>query len=78
MKEENKVEKNLTGDSGYDCKYFNGKNQLARHYMLKKQEDNKEKVKDKAYYSMKIEYIWAKSNNFSLVSRNSNEEDDIY
>ena len=46
--------------------------------MLKKQEEKKEKVKDEAYYAMKIEELWAKPQNLSLVAKNSTEEDGAY
>lgn len=44
------TKKKLVGDSGYECNYCIAKNHLARDCMLKKIIENKEKVKDEAYY----------------------------
>ena len=46
--------------------------------MLKKQEEEKEKVKDEAYYTIKIEELGVKLKNLSLVDKNSSEEDGTY
>ena len=47
--------KELTGDSGYDCNYFNGKNHLAKDCMLKKKKERENVTKDEAYYVTKLE-----------------------
>lgn len=75
---EKKEEKKLTGDSGYDCIYCNGNDHLARDCMLKKKEEKKEKVKDEAYYAMKMKKPKEKSKNHSLVAENLNEDEGIY
>lgn len=54
---EKKVENKLVGNSGYDCTYCNGKNHLARDCMLKKKEEKQKKVKDEAYYALKIKEL---------------------
>lgn len=66
---EQKVEKKLAGDSRYDFNYCNGKNHLARDCMFKKKEEKQVKVKDEAYYDMKIEELGAKSKNISLLAK---------
>lgn len=48
-KEEKKFEKKLKGYSGYNYNYFNGRNHLSRNFMLRKQEEKKEKAKEEAY-----------------------------
>lgn len=62
-KVEEKKEKKLIGDFGYNCNNYNGKNHLARDCMLKKQEEKKDKVKEESYYTMKIEEVQTKSKN---------------
>ncbi|KAI3723807.1 hypothetical protein L2E82_35565 [Cichorium intybus] len=52
-------EKKLLGDSVYDCNYCFGKNHLAKDYMLRKANEKKERVKDEAYYTKKLEEIWS-------------------
>ncbi|KAI3515898.1 hypothetical protein L1887_14803 [Cichorium endivia] len=47
-------EKKLVGDSGYDCHYCKGKNHFIKDYLLRKQTEKKEQVKDEAYYAKKI------------------------
>lgn len=44
-------ENKLMGDSGYECRYCNGKTHLLRDSRLKKKMEKKEKIKDEAYYS---------------------------
>lgn len=68
----------LKGDSSYNCNYCNRRNHHERDCMLRKKEKKKEKVKDEAYSSMKIEEIHVKSKNLSLVEKNSNDEDGTY
>lgn len=46
--------------------------------MLRKQEEMKEKVKEEAYYEMKIEECHAKSKNLSLDAKDSNDGDGTY
>lgn len=41
--------------------------------MLRKKEEKKEKVKDEAYYSMKLEELRTKSENLSLMVRGADE-----
>lgn len=76
--EEEKIEKKLKGDYGYNCNYYNGHNHLAHDCMLIKQEEKKEKVKDGAYYAMKIEELREKSKNLSLVAKGSHGDDGTY
>ena len=47
----------LKRDSGYDCNYCNGSNHLEKYYMLQKKEEKKERVKDEANYTRKIEEL---------------------
>ncbi|XP_042751473.1 uncharacterized protein LOC111903530 [Lactuca sativa] len=77
-KEEKKIKKRLKQDSGYNCNYCNRHNHLTRDCMLKKQEEKNEKVKEEAYYAMKIEELQEKSKNLSMVAKNSTVEDGIY
>ena len=49
QKEEEKKEKNLLGDSSYDCNYVNGKYHFAKECMLRKLNEKKENTKDEAY-----------------------------
>ena len=53
-KSEEEKEKKLVGDSGYDGHYCNGKNHLAKDCVLRRKQENEEKVKDEAYYAQKI------------------------
>lgn len=46
--------------------------------MLKKKEEKQDKVKDEAYYAMKIQELRAKSKNLSLVVRNLREDKGTY
>lgn len=75
---EKKVEKKLTGDSSYDCNYCNGKIPFNKGFHVKKKEEKQEKVKDGAYYDMKIKDLKAKSKNLSLVEKNMNEDNGTY
>lgn len=76
--EEKKIEKKLKEDYGYNWNYCDRQNYLARDYMLWKQEEKKEKVKDDAYYEINIEERSEKSINLSLATKNSNAEDRTY
>ena len=75
-----KEEKKLKGDSGIYCHYYNGANHFVADCMLRKKEEKKEKVKDEAYYSEKIEEIRAKTKGVSLVAKGEtdNEESGTY
>ena len=53
-KSEEEKEKKLVGDLGYDCHYCNGKNHLAKDCVLRRKQENEEKVKDETYYVQKI------------------------
>ena len=46
--------------------------------MLKKKEEKRDKIKDEAYYALKIEELMKKSKNLSLVVKNMNEDDGKY
>lgn len=46
--------------------------------MLGKKEENKEKVKDKAYYVVKIEEIRARPKVFYLIARGDDKEEETY
>lgn len=50
QKEEEKKDKNLMEDSGYDCNYCHGKNHLAKECMLRRLNEKKEGEDDEAYY----------------------------
>lgn len=60
------TKKKLLGDSGYECNYCNAKNHSARDCMLKKIIENKEKVKDEAYYVQKIEELKEHKDNTNI------------
>ena len=47
-KQDEEKEKKLLGDSGYDCNYFNGKNNLDKDCFLRRKNENEERVKDEA------------------------------
>lgn len=78
--EETKVEKQLKGDLGYNCNYCNGHNHLDKDYLLRKNEEKKEKekVKDEAYCSMKLEELCTKSKNVSLMVKGGDESVGTY
>ena len=57
--EESKVEKNLKGDSRLDCHYCNRVNHMANYCMLRKKDEKKNRVKDEAYYSERLEEVRA-------------------
>lgn len=76
--EENKIEKKLKGDSGYNCNYCNGYNHHVQDYMLRKKEEKKEKVKYEAYYSMKLEEFHTKSKNLSLMVKGVDDNKGTY
>lgn len=76
--DEKKIEKKLKGDFSYNCNYYNGHNHLAKDYMLRNQEEKKEKVKDEVYYSMKIEELRSKSKNISLVAKGADDDEGAY
>lgn len=61
LNDEEKKEKKLLGDSGYNCNYYHGNNHFAKEYMLRKQNGKKENVKDEAYYAQKIEELRKKN-----------------
>ena len=46
--------------------------------MLKKKEEKHEKLKDVAYYALKIEELRAKLKNLSLVGKGLDEDEDTY
>ena len=69
-------EKKLKGDSGIYCHYCNGANHFAADCMLRKKEEKKEKVKDEAYYSEKIEELRAKTKGVSLVAKGETTEEE--
>ncbi|KAL7592770.1 hypothetical protein Lser_V15G32250 [Lactuca serriola] len=69
-------EKKLKGDSGIYCHYCNGANHFAADCMLRKKEEKKEKVKDEAYYSEKIEELRAKTKGVSLVAKGETAEEE--
>ena len=56
-----KIEKKLKGDSGINCHYCNGANNLANDCMLRRKEEKKNKVKDKSYYVEKLEKVRTKA-----------------
>ncbi|KAI3496719.1 hypothetical protein L1887_39092 [Cichorium endivia] len=66
-------EKKLLGDSGYDCNYCYGNNNLAKDCMLKKANEKKERVKDEAYYTKKLEEVRAKTQSLSLIAPNNGD-----
>ena len=57
--EVSKPEKKLKGDSGFDAHYCNGEHHMASDCMLRKKEENKEKVKYELYYAAKLEEVKA-------------------
>ncbi|XP_052621484.1 uncharacterized protein LOC128127138 [Lactuca sativa] len=67
--------KKLKGDSGIYCHYCNGANHFAADCMLRKKEEKKEKIKDEAYYSEKIEEIRAKTKGVSLVAKGETDDE---
>lgn len=46
--------------------------------MLKKKEEKQDKVKDEAYYTLKIKELRAKSKNLSLVEKGMDKDDGTY
>ena len=76
--EEKKFEQKLKGDPGYNCNYCNGNNHLAKDFMIRKKEEKKEKVKDKAYYAIKLEEVHGKTNNLSLAAKDVGDDDGSY
>ncbi|KAI3523847.1 hypothetical protein L1887_02295 [Cichorium endivia] len=66
-------EKKLLGDSGYDCNYCFGKNHLAKDCMLKKANEKKERIKDEAYYTKKLEEVRANTQSLSLIVPNNSD-----
>ena len=67
QKEEEKKEKKLIGDSGYDCNYCHDKNHLAKEYMLRWLNEKKEGEDDEAYYLRKLEDIKKKKNSDNTI-----------
>ena len=49
--EDAKLEKKLKGDLGFGCHYYNGVNNMENDCMLKKRDEQKNRVKDEAYYA---------------------------
>ena len=68
--------KKLKGDSRIYCHYCNGANHFAADSMLRKKEEKKEKVKDEAYYSEKIEELHAKTKGVSLVAKGESDDEE--
>lgn len=59
--DEDKQEKKLLGDSGYECNYCHGKNHFAKECILRRISEKKEEEKDEYYYLQKIENLRKKT-----------------
>ena len=67
QKEEEKKEKKVVGDSGYDCNYCHGKNHLAKECMLRRKNEKNEREDEEAYHMQKLEEIRKKKTNDNSV-----------
>ena len=76
--EEEKKEKKLKDDVGFDCHYWNGENQMASDCMLHKRDEKKNKLKDEAYYVERLEEVHAKAKGLSLVAKGMYEDESTY
>ena len=76
--EEAKIKKKLKEDLGFDCHYCNGVNHMASDCMLKKRDEKKSRVKEKAYYVERLEEERAKTKGMSLVAMGMDEEEGTY
>lgn len=56
----------------------NDHNHLAMDCMLRKTEENKEKVKDEAYYAKLLEKVHAKTKNLLLMANRGDDSDETY
>ncbi|KAI3493173.1 hypothetical protein L1887_42163 [Cichorium endivia] len=65
---EKSEDKQISGDSGYDCNYCHGKNHFAKDCMLRKQNEKKPQVKDEAYYARKLEEARVKTKDLALMA----------
>lgn len=72
--EEAKVEKKSKGDSGIDCHYCNGVNHMENDCMLRKRDENKNRVKDEAYYLERLKEVREKTKGVSLVVKGEDED----
>jgi len=59
------MKKMLKGDTGINCHYCYGANHLAVDCLLRKKEEKKNKTKDEAYYTEKLEEVKKKAKNLS-------------
>ena len=75
---EEKVEKKLKGDSGFDYHYCNDVNHMVADCMLRKKEEKKERVKDEAYCVERLEEVRARTEGMSLIDKGSVDGDDTY
>ena len=67
----------LKGDTGINCHYCYGANHLAVDCLLRKKEEKKNKTKDEAYYTEKLEEVKLKAKNLSLVAHGETESEGI-
>ena len=75
---EEKVEKKLKGDYGFDSHYYNGANHMAAECMLRKREEKKDRVKDEAYYVEWLEEVRTRMKAMYLVAKESVDGDGTY
>ncbi|KAL7614614.1 hypothetical protein Lser_V15G06614 [Lactuca serriola] len=76
--DEEKKEKRLKGDSGFDYHYCNGSNHMENDCMLSKRDEKKSKIKDEAYDVEKLEEVHAKAKGLSLVAKGMDEDEGTY
>ncbi|XP_023748475.1 uncharacterized protein LOC111896725 [Lactuca sativa] len=76
--DEEKMEKKVLGDSGYDCNYCHGKNHFPKECMLRRMNEKKESEKDDAYYPQKIKVLRKRSTSNAksmLIVQEGSDED---
>ena len=71
---QSKQEKKLKGDLGVDCHYYNDTNHMMIECMLRKKEEKKNRVKDEAYYTERLEEVRAKTKGLPLVAKGEDED----